>query len=99
MLRDRRRRQRRGHPRHWTRATSTLARRIAEKSAAAIDSGSDRPLLDLAAVCEAEGRTAELGATVRRIVTHHGAVIEEDVPKDTYDVMLRRGWVGLTQAG
>jgi hypothetical protein len=35
---------------------------------------------------------------VRRIVTHHGAVIEEDVPKDTYDVMLRRGWVGLTQA-
>jgi hypothetical protein len=74
-----------------------LARRIAEK-AAAIDSGSDRPLLDLALVCEAEGRTAELGATVRRIVTHHGAVIEEDVPKDTYDVMLRRGWVGLTQA-
>lgn len=74
-----------------------LARRIAEKSAA-IESGSDRPLLDLAAVCEAEGRTAELGATVRRIVTHHGAVVEEDVPKDTYDVMLRRGWVGLTQA-
>jgi hypothetical protein len=74
-----------------------LARRIAEKSAA-IESGSDQPLLDLAAVCEAEGRTAELGATVRRIVTHHGAVVEEDVPKDTYDVMLRRGWVGLTQA-
>lgn len=74
-----------------------LARRIAEKSAS-IESGSDRPLLDLAAVCEAEGRTAELGATMRRIVTHHGAVVEEDVPKDTYDVMLRRGWVGLTQA-
>ncbi len=74
-----------------------LARRMAEK-AAAIESGSDRPLLDLAAVCEAEGRTAELEATVRRIVTHHGAVVEEDVPKHTYDVMLRRGWVGLTQA-
>jgi hypothetical protein len=74
-----------------------LARRIAEK-AAAIDSGSDRPLLDLALVCEAEGRTAELGATMRRIVTHHGAAVEEDVPKDTYEVMLRRGWVGLTQA-
>ena len=74
-----------------------LARRVAEK-AAAIESGSDRPLLDLAAVCEAEGRTAELGATVRRIVTHHGAVVEEDVPKDTYEVMLRRGWVGRAQA-
>ncbi len=74
-----------------------LARRIAEK-ATAIDSGSDRPLLDLALVCEAEGRTAELGATMRRIVTHHGAAVEEDVPKDTYEVMLRRGWVGLTQA-
>ncbi|MBE7190700.1 hypothetical protein [Jatrophihabitans endophyticus] len=74
-----------------------LARRVAEKSAA-IESGSDRPLLDLAAVCEAEGRTAELGATVRRIVTQHGAVVEEDVPADTYNVMLRRGWVGLTQA-
>jgi hypothetical protein len=78
-------------------ADLALARRVAEK-AAAIESGSDRPLLDLAAVCEAEGRTAELGATMRRIVTHHGAVVEEDVPKDTYDVMLRRGWVGLTQA-
>lgn len=78
-------------------ADLALARRIAEK-AVAIESGSDRPLLELAAVCEAEGRTAELGATVRRIVTHHGAVVEEDVPKDTYDVMLRRGWVGLTQA-
>jgi hypothetical protein len=75
-----------------------LARRMAEK-AVAMESGSDRPLLELAAVCEAEGRTAELGATVRRIVTHHGGVVEEDIPEDTYGVLLRRGWVGLTQAG
>jgi hypothetical protein len=74
-----------------------LARRIAEK-AVSMESGSDQPLLDLAAVCEAEGRTAELGATVRRIVTHHGGVVEEDIPSDTYDVLLRRGWVGLIQA-
>lgn len=74
-----------------------LARRIAEK-AVDMRSGSDRPLLDLAAVCDAQGRKAELGATVRRIVTHHGVLEEEDVPKDTFEVMLRRGWIGLTQA-
>ena len=49
-------------------------------------------------MCEAQGRTAELAATVRRIVTHHGKVVEEDIPTDTYDVLLRRNWVGLTQA-
>jgi hypothetical protein len=78
-------------------ADLVLARRMAEK-AVLMESGSDQPLLDLAAVCEAEGRTAELGATVRRIVTHHGGVVEEDIPSDTYDVLLRRGWVGLIQA-
>jgi hypothetical protein len=74
-----------------------LARRVAEL-AVNLGCGSDKPLLNLAAVCEAQGRTAELAATVRRIVTHHGKVVEEDIPADTYEVLLRRGWVGLTQA-
>jgi hypothetical protein len=74
-----------------------LARRVAEL-AVNLGCGSDKPLLNLAMVCEAQGRTAELAATVRRIVTHHGKVVEEDIPSDTYDVLLRRGWVGLTQA-
>lgn len=74
-----------------------LARRGAEL-AVSLGCGSDKPLLNLALVCEAEGRSAELAATVRRIVTHHGKVVEEDIPSDTYDVLLRRGWVGLTQA-
>lgn len=74
-----------------------LARRAAEL-AVNLGCGSDKPLLDLAAVCEAQGRTAELAATVRRIVTHHGKVVEEDIPTETYEVLLRRGWVGLTQA-
>ena len=74
-----------------------LARRVAELSVN-LGCGSDKPLLNLAMVCEAQGRTAELAATVRRIVTHHGKVVEEDIPSDTYTVLLRRGWVGLTQA-
>ena len=74
-----------------------LARRVAELSVN-LGCGSDKPLLNLAMVCEAQGRTAELAATVRRIVTHHGKVVEEDIPSDTYAVLLRRGWVGLTQA-
>jgi len=73
------------------------ARRAAQ---IAIDTGSadDRPLLDLAACFDAEGRTAELGATVRRIRAHHDADVEEDLPARTYEVLLRRGWIGLSEA-
>lgn len=53
----------------------------------------DRPLLDQAAVLDAQGRHAELAATVRRIRAHHEAEVEEDLPPRTYEILLRRGWL------
>lgn len=53
----------------------------------------DRPLLDQAAVLDAQGRLAELAATVRRIRAHHEAEVEEDLPPRTYEILLRRGWL------
>lgn len=66
----------------------------------AIDTGAadDRPLLDLAAAYDAEGREAELAAAVRRVRDHHDAEVEEDIPARTYDVLLRKGWLNLSEA-
>lgn len=67
----------------------------------AIDTGTadDRPLLDLAATYDAEGRIAELSDTVRRLRAHHDAAVEEDLPARTYEVLLRHNWIGLSEAG
>jgi hypothetical protein len=53
----------------------------------------DRPLLDQASILDAQGRQAELAATVRRIRAHHEAEVEEDLPPSTYEVLLQRGWL------
>jgi hypothetical protein len=73
------------------------ARRIAEK-AAAIDSGSDRPLLDLALVM-ARPRAARPNSGRRCAASSPTtARPSRKTSRNTYQVMLRRGWVGLTQA-
>lgn len=53
----------------------------------------DRPLLDQAAILDAQGRHGELAATVRRILDHHEAEVEEDLPPRTYEILLTHGWI------
>jgi len=80
-------------------ATATLAEGDIAAAQHAVDialsvgPADDRPLLDQAAVLDAQGRHAELAATVRRIRAHHEAEVEEDLPKRTYEILLRRGWL------
>lgn len=53
----------------------------------------DDALMDCAAACFARGLTAEGESYVRRIMFNHDAEVEEDLPKHTYEVLLRRGWL------
>ena len=54
----------------------------------------DEALMDCAAACFARGLTAEGSSYVKRIVANHSEDgVEEDLPKHTYEVLLRRGWL------
>ena len=71
----------------------TVTAQHAVDVALSVGPADDRPLLDQAAVLDAEGRHAELAATVRRIRAHHEAEVEEDLPPRTYEILLRHGWL------
>lgn len=64
----------------------------AEAAAAALraHTGSDEPLLDLVAACDALGDRAEGDAYVRRILANHDAEVEEDLPPRTAAILFRR---------
>ena len=74
--------------------------RQAAQIALLTEAAGDRPLLALAACLEREGRQAELSATVRRIMTHHDDVLDnEDPPEATIEILRRNGWLELLTAG
>jgi nucleoid-associated protein YgaU len=60
----------------------------------ALNAGSydDVPLLDLVAACDAQGKRAEAGAFVARILSNHDAEVEEDLPPRTAEILFRRQW-------
>ncbi|WP_169312504.1 LysM peptidoglycan-binding domain-containing protein [Nakamurella multipartita] len=80
-------------------ATHHLAHGEPEEAAAAAQtalragSSEDTPLLDLVAVCHAQGQVAQADVYIRRIMANHGADVEEDLPPRTYEVLLRRQWL------
>ena len=53
----------------------------------------DTPLLDLVAACRQQGDTAAADQHVRAIMANHDAEIEEDLPKRTYEILLRKDWL------
>jgi len=80
-------------------ATHYLAINEPEKAAAAaqvaLKAGSheDTALLDAAGGCFDAGNRAEGASYIKRIMARHGAEEEEDLPKRTYEILLRRGWL------
>lgn len=66
-----------------------LAERAALVAVAA-DTGSDVPLLDLVAACDALGKTAEGDTYVQRVLRNHDAEMEEDLPIRTAEILMRR---------
>lgn len=50
-------------------------------------------LLDLMAVCDAEGNRAEADLYIQRIMANHDAEVEEDLPPRTASILHRR-WMG-----
>jgi DNA-binding SARP family transcriptional activator len=53
----------------------------------------DQALLDLVAVCSAEGNRAAATSYVRRIMANHDAEVEEDLPPRTYEILRRHSWL------
>lgn len=80
-------------------ATHYLTVNEPEKAAAAaqvaLKAGSheDTALLDAAGGCFDAGNRAEGASYIKRIMARHGAEEEEDLPKRTYEILLRRGWL------
>lgn len=80
-------------------ATHYLAIGEPERAAAAaqvaLKAGSheDTALLDAAGGCFDAGNRAEGASYIKRIMARHGADEEEDLPKRTYEILLRRGWL------
>jgi DNA-binding SARP family transcriptional activator len=53
----------------------------------------DQALLDLVAVCRAEGNRATAAGYVRQIMANHDAEVEEELPPRTYEVLRRHRWL------
>ncbi len=69
--------------------------RAAAAAETALRAGSDDDiaLLDLLAACDALGRRAEADRLVQRILSNHGAEVEEDLPPRTAKVLHQRRWL------
>jgi hypothetical protein len=67
--------------------------RAAAQTALTAGSSDDIALLDLVAVCDAEGNRAEADLYVQRIMANHDAEVEEDLPPRTASILHRR-WMG-----
>lgn len=68
---------------------ATAAAQVALKAG----SHEDTALLDAAGGCFDAGNRAEGASYIKRIMARHGAEEEEDLPKRTYEILLRRGWL------
>lgn len=54
----------------------------------------DAALLDLAEACYAMGQDGEAARWLQELMVKHEAEVEEELPRRTYDVLLRKGWLG-----
>ena len=72
-----------------------LARWAAEIGVSA-GTDDDVALLDLVAVCSAEGLDAEREEHVRAILHRRGVEAEEDLPARTAEILRRRGWAAAS---
>lgn len=54
----------------------------------------DAALLDLVEACYAMGQDGEAARWLQELMVKHEAEVEEELPRRTYDVLLRKGWLG-----
>lgn len=54
----------------------------------------DAALLDLVEACYAMGQDGEAARWLQELMVKHDAEVEEELPRRTYDVLLRKGWLG-----
>ncbi len=78
---------------HYLTIDEPLKAAAAAQVALKAGSHEDTALLDAAGGCFDAGNRAEGASYIKRIMARHGAEEEEDLPKRTYEILLRRGWL------